>query len=147
MVEGLLQGGVGLGRGVVEGITGLVTAPLEGAQNEGLAGFFKGVGRGVVGLPTKSAAGMFDFATLAAKGIANTFELFGPDDEAEGDGGADPRERLRPPRMMHGAERAVRDFSRTEALAQRVLLELRDGTYLNEPLLLTLNLPLSLIHI
>eukprot|EP00964_Phaeocystis_antarctica_P165205 scaffold144825_cov102-Phaeocystis_antarctica.AAC.1 len=67
MVDGLLQGGVGLGRGVVEGLTGLVTAPLEGAQNDGVAGFVKGVGRGLVGLPAKSAAGTFDFLSLTAK--------------------------------------------------------------------------------
>ena len=137
MVDGLLQGGVGLGRGVVEGLTGLVTAPLEGAQNDGVAGFVKGVGRGLVGLPAKSAAGTFDFLSLTAKGIANTFDLFEPDEPAE----SGPHQRLRLPRMMHGPEQALQHYSRSEAIAQRVLTELRDGSYLREPLLLSVTLP------
>ena len=137
MVDGLLQGGVGLGRGVVEGLTGLVTAPLEGAQNDGVAGFVKGVGRGLVGLPAKSAAGTFDFLSLTAKGIANTFDLFEADEQAE----SGPHQRLRLPRMMHGPEQALQHYSRSEAIAQRVLTELRDGSYLREPLLLSVTLP------
>ena len=43
--------------------------------------------------------------------------------------------------MMHGAEHAVHDYSRSEAVAQRVLLELRDGTYLRERMVLCLHLP------
>ena len=47
--EGLLYGAKDLGRGVVEGVTGIVTQPIKGAQEDGAVGFAKGVGKGLVG--------------------------------------------------------------------------------------------------
>ncbi|EPB77680.1 zinc finger, C4 type [Ancylostoma ceylanicum] len=43
--EGMARGVKGLGMGVVEGITGVVTKPIEGAKQEGGLGFVKGVGK------------------------------------------------------------------------------------------------------
>ncbi|KAL3933375.1 MAG: hypothetical protein SGPRY_000311, partial [Prymnesium sp.] len=129
VVHGLVTGGAGLRRGVMEGLTGLISAPIEGAQSQGVAGLIKGIGKGVVGAVVKPTAGMFDLATCTAEGIANTFDFI---EESRGD--RSELERMRPPRMMYGAERAVRPFSRSEALAQRVLLELRGGAYAYEPL-------------
>ena len=40
--EGLARGGKGLVMGVVDGVTGVVLKPVEGAKAEGAAGFFKG---------------------------------------------------------------------------------------------------------
>ena len=40
--EGLARGGKGLVMGVVDGVTGIVLKPVEGAKQEGAAGFFKG---------------------------------------------------------------------------------------------------------
>lgn len=128
-MHGLVTGGAGLRRGVMEGLTGLISAPIEGAQSQGVAGLIKGIGKGVVGAVVKPTAGMFDLATCTAEGIANTFDFI---EESRGD--RSELERMRPPRMMYGAERAVRPFSRSEALAQRVLLELRGGAYAYEPL-------------
>ena len=31
-IDGLVSGGIGLGRGVIEGLTGVISAPIEGAQ-------------------------------------------------------------------------------------------------------------------
>lgn len=69
------MGSAGLGRGVMEGLSGLISNPLEGAQNEGMAGLIKGLGKGVVGAVVKPTAGMFDLATRTAEGIANTFDF------------------------------------------------------------------------
>ncbi|KAM0635950.1 hypothetical protein ACHAPW_000985 [Verticillium nonalfalfae] len=41
------------GSGFYAGITGVVTKPLEGAKKEGAFGFFKGVGKGSMGLVTR----------------------------------------------------------------------------------------------
>jgi len=47
------------GLGLYDGITGLVTQPVRGAQKEGAAGFIKGFGKGLGGIVLKpSAAGM-----------------------------------------------------------------------------------------
>ena len=78
----------------------------------------------------KPTAGMFDLATRTAEGIANTFDFL----EESAIRGESGEERVRPPRMMHGPEHALRPYSRSEAIAQRILLHLRDGCFLNEAL-------------
>lgn len=45
------------GYGLFDGISGLVTQPLRGAEKEGAGGLVKGVGKGIGGLLTKPAAG------------------------------------------------------------------------------------------
>ena len=45
--QGLIKGGKGLFKGIVSGVTGIVTKPIEGAKAEGAEGFFKGVGKGI----------------------------------------------------------------------------------------------------
>jgi vacuolar protein sorting-associated protein 13A/C len=37
--------------------------PISGAKEEGVEGFFKGFGKGVVGLVTRPTAGIVDFAS------------------------------------------------------------------------------------
>lgn len=41
-----------------DGISGLVTQPLEGAKKEGVAGLLKGFGKGIGGVVFKPSAGM-----------------------------------------------------------------------------------------
>lgn len=45
--------------GVYDGITGVVTQPIQGAKKDGLSGFTKGVGMGIMGLLVKPSAGKF----------------------------------------------------------------------------------------
>ena len=47
--EGLLFGVRDLSKGIFKGVTGLVEEPVKGAKNQGVEGFFKGLGRGVIG--------------------------------------------------------------------------------------------------
>lgn len=46
-----------------EGVGGVVSKPISGAREEGLGGFFKGAGKGVVGLVMRPASGVVDFAS------------------------------------------------------------------------------------
>ena len=55
--SGLKAAGKEFGLGFYDGITGLVTQPLRGAEKEGAAGFLKGVGKGIGGLILKPGAG------------------------------------------------------------------------------------------
>lgn len=50
-------------QGVFDGVTGVFTKPIEGAREEGVEGFFKGLGRGAVGLVARPTAGVVDFAS------------------------------------------------------------------------------------
>lgn len=44
LVGGVAQGFESLGKGLFQGISGVFLKPFEGAQKEGILGFFKGVG-------------------------------------------------------------------------------------------------------
>lgn len=61
--EGILVSSKGLGQSVFEGVTGVFTKPLEGAQQGGVTGFAKGVGHGLVGVVTRPVSGVVDFAS------------------------------------------------------------------------------------
>lgn len=57
--SGIKIAGKELGLGFFDGIAGLVTQPIRGAEKEGPGGFVKGIGKGIGGLIVKPAAGMF----------------------------------------------------------------------------------------
>ena len=44
-----------------DGITGLVTQPIDGAKKEGIAGLIKGLGKGIGGVVLKPQAGKLTF--------------------------------------------------------------------------------------
>ena len=69
---GVAQGAKSLGTGIFKGITGVVLDPLKGAQRDGLTGFVKGIGTGIVGVATKPISGAVDFASSTLSGIGNT---------------------------------------------------------------------------
>ena len=45
LAQGILEGTLSVGRGVVEGVAGVFISPVRGAMDDGVSGFFKGVGR------------------------------------------------------------------------------------------------------
>ena len=55
--------------GFFDGITGLATQPIAGAQKEGAAGFIKGAAKGIGGLILKPAAGIWGLPGYTFKGI------------------------------------------------------------------------------
>jgi vacuolar protein sorting-associated protein 13A/C len=73
--EGIIEGAKDFGKGVFDGLTGLVVQPVKGAQNgmlrvsklltdaDGAVGFLKGVGRGVLGVSVKPISGVLDLTT------------------------------------------------------------------------------------
>ena len=103
---------------------------------QGLRGFVKGAGKGLVGLALKPAAGMLDLASRTMEGFANTFEYVEDARGATHERASDPRERMRLPRMLYGQEGAIYPYSNDAAVARIVLQSLRAGVYLREPLLL-----------
>lgn len=40
-----------------------MTKPIEGAKEEGVEGFFKGVGKGLIGVVARPTSGAIDFAS------------------------------------------------------------------------------------
>ncbi len=60
-----------MGKGIFDGVTGLVTQPVKGAKEEGAKGFFKGFGKGIIGIATKPVAGVIDMASKTTEGITS----------------------------------------------------------------------------
>ncbi|ODA80483.1 hypothetical protein RJ55_03441 [Drechmeria coniospora] len=75
--SGIQIAGKELGYGFFDGIAGLVTQPIRGAQKEGTAGLLKGVGMGVGGLIAKPAAGIWGAPAYIMQGAhAELHSLF-----------------------------------------------------------------------
>jgi vacuolar protein sorting-associated protein 13A/C len=127
---GVTAGANSFATSLASGIGGLARKPFEGAEQEGVAGFFKGVGKGVLGLATKPAIGVFDLASNVSEGIRNTTTVFD-------DNGLD---RVRLTRFI-GTDGIVRPYSQREALGQFWLKQLDNGKYFNEQYIAHLELP------
>ncbi|RCI11949.1 hypothetical protein L249_4595 [Ophiocordyceps polyrhachis-furcata BCC 54312] len=66
-----------LGLGLFDGISGLVTQPMRGAEKEGASGLIKGFGKGIGGLITKPAAGFWGVPGYTMQGVhAEVSKLF-----------------------------------------------------------------------
>uniref|UniRef100_A0A4W5L2E6 Vacuolar protein sorting 13 homolog A n=1 Tax=Hucho hucho TaxID=62062 RepID=A0A4W5L2E6_9TELE len=106
--EGLTRGGKGLVSGFVSGITGIVTKPIRGAQKEGTAGFFKGVGKGLVGAVARPTGGIIDMASSTFQGIKRAAET------------SQDVESLRPPRFIH-EDGVIRPYKEREGVGSQML--------------------------
>jgi vacuolar protein sorting-associated protein 13A/C len=62
---------------VVDGVTGVFTKPFSGAKEEGVGGFFKGLGKGAVGLIARPTAGVVDFASGSLDAVKRCVVLVG----------------------------------------------------------------------
>lgn len=117
-VDGLSIGATSFINGISSGLTGLATAPMEGATREGTSGFFKGLGKGLLGLPTKTATGVLDLANNISESIKNTTTVF------DGEG----IEKVRLPRFIP-FDGAVITFSEKDAQGQYWLKTCNGGIY------------------
>lgn len=61
--EGIQKGGKAVFHGFKEGITGVVTKPIEQTKRQGAIGLIKGVAQGMAGLVVKPVTGIVDFAS------------------------------------------------------------------------------------
>ncbi|KAK7482167.1 hypothetical protein BaRGS_00026632, partial [Batillaria attramentaria] len=114
--EGFARGGKGLVMGVVDGVAGILRKPVEGAKREGVGGFFKGVGKGLVGFVTRPTTGMMDFASSSFEGIRRIAEV------------QDETRRLRPPRRFF-KDKVIRPYNHQEAEGCAILQEIEKGKY------------------
>lgn len=100
------------------GVMGLAEQPMQGALTNGGSGFFKGLGVGLLGLPTKTTVGLLDFASNVTEGIRNTTTVF--DEHSVS--------RVRLPRVI-SLDGVVRPYNARESVGQMILHTVRDGRY------------------
>ena len=70
--NGVYYGAQAFGSSIASGIKGLAYAPVKGAREGGVSGFVKGVGKGIVGVPTKIVSGALEGVSHVAEGAANS---------------------------------------------------------------------------
>ncbi|XP_070287563.1 intermembrane lipid transfer protein VPS13A isoform X1 [Myotis yumanensis] len=114
--EGITRGGKGLVSGFVSGITGIVTKPIKGAQKEGAAGFFKGVGKGLVGAVARPTGGIIDMASSTFQGIKRATET------------SDEVESLRPPRFFN-EDGVIRPYRLRDGTGNQMLQVIENGRF------------------
>ncbi|KAF7310912.1 hypothetical protein HMN09_00634500 [Mycena chlorophos] len=129
-IYGVTAGGEALASSVASAMEGVLMKPIEGAESEGAFGFFKGVGKGLVGAVTKPVVGVFDLASNVSEGIRNTTTVF--------DGPA--RDRVRLPRHI-SADGVLRPYDARAASGQYWLRDLDNGTYRQEIYVAHINTP------
>ncbi|ONH69567.1 Vacuolar protein sorting-associated protein 13 [Cyberlindnera fabianii] len=118
---GFSNGATSFVDGITSGITGIALGPVQGASKEGASGFFKGIGKGLIGLPTKTAIGVFDLASQVGEGIKNSTTAF------DGDG----LDKVRLPRHV-ARDSVIEKFNEREAQGQFWLKMAGGGEFLNE---------------
>lgn len=69
--DGLLKGFASAGTSIWSGVSGVVTKPIQGAKNDGIEGFFIGIGKGATGLVAKTVSGTVDIVAKTTEGIDN----------------------------------------------------------------------------
>ncbi|KAL3975765.1 mannose receptor, C type [Sarotherodon galilaeus] len=89
------------------GVKALVGGAV-GAQKEGAAGFFKGVGKGLVGAVARPTGGIIDMASSTFQGIKRAAET------------SQDIQSLRPPRFIH-EDGVIRPYKEREGLGSQML--------------------------
>ncbi|KAF3762246.1 family 1 glycosyltransferase, partial [Cryphonectria parasitica EP155] len=73
LASGVMVAGKEFGLGLFDGITGLVTQPLRGAEKDGAKGLISGFGKGIGGIVFKPAAGVWAVPAYLMKGVHAEF--------------------------------------------------------------------------
>ncbi|VDN06934.1 unnamed protein product [Thelazia callipaeda] len=113
--EGVARGAKGIGQGLYEGITGIVSKPIAGARAGGVSGFAKGLGIGLVGVVTRPVSGAVDFASSTLHAVRSAAV------------GMDETKLLRPPRVIF-SDNIVRPYSQKLALGAQIFREVDNGS-------------------
>uniref|UniRef100_A0A8C9YYM9 Vacuolar protein sorting 13 homolog A n=1 Tax=Sander lucioperca TaxID=283035 RepID=A0A8C9YYM9_SANLU len=111
--EGLTRGGKGL---VSVLFINVMMCYFAGAQKEGAAGFFKGVGKGLVGAVARPTGGIIDMASSTFQGIKRAAET--SQDVAS----------LRPPRFIH-EDGVIRPYKEREGIGSQMLQKIENGRF------------------
>jgi len=121
ILKGLESGIHKLVNGVLEGVTGVVSKPIRGAERSGLEGFAKGVGKGLLGLIMKPVIGTTDLLTDTLIGVKGSIE----GDNSQGM--LSLYSQVRPRRALYGRDRVVKPYRIDDATAATIQSKLCIG--------------------
>lgn len=107
--------------GILEGVTGVVSKPIKGAERSGFEGFAKGVGKGLLGLIVKPVIGTTDLLTDTLVGVKGSVEA------ANSDGMMTLYNQVRPRRALYTSDRIVKPYRIDDATAATIQSKLCIG--------------------
>lgn len=114
------------------GIAGLALDPLRGSQEEGVVGFFKGIGKGIAGLPTKTTIGILDLTSNLSQGVRQSTTALANGLVAS---------RIRLPRYIDSHEQVIYSYDLRESQGQYWLKTCNGGLFINDHYLAHVVLP------
>ncbi|XP_017461255.1 PREDICTED: vacuolar protein sorting-associated protein 13A-like, partial [Rhagoletis zephyria] len=106
-------------RGFVDGVSGLVSKPVEGAQRSGFGGLLRGVGQGLVGVIVQPATGVLDAAATGLHAFNNSIDA------------KTVARAARPPRHFPAGSKLL-PYNLYAAIGNQHLRTLADGKYAAE---------------
>ncbi|CAI4602875.1 CPI_1c_G0034240.mRNA.1.CDS.1 [Saccharomyces cerevisiae] len=112
------------------GLSGIALDPYKAMQKEGAAGFLKGLGKGIVGLPTKTAIGFLDLTSNLSQGVKSTTTVL---DMQKGC-------RVRLPRYVDH-DQIIKPYDLREAQGQYWLKTVNGGVFMSDEYLSHVILP------
>ena len=121
ILKGLESGMQKLVNGILEGVTGVVSKPIRGAERSGFEGFAKGVGKGLLGLIMKPVIGTTDLLTDTLIGVKGSLE------GVNSQGMLTLHSQVRPRRALYGRDRVVKPYRIDDATAATIQSKLCIG--------------------
>lgn len=112
LADGLVSGGESLAKGLVSGISGIFTKPIQGAKKEGAKGFAKGFAKGIIGVATKPISGALDMVSKSVEGGLATIDGVKSITEVT-------KTRLRYPRAFQG-DKVLKPYNAYTAQGQHI---------------------------
>uniref|UniRef100_H2ZA64 Intermembrane lipid transfer protein VPS13-like C-terminal domain-containing protein n=1 Tax=Ciona savignyi TaxID=51511 RepID=H2ZA64_CIOSA len=114
----MVAGVQGLMAGMIGGLTGMITQPVKGAQEDGTKGLLKGIVKGVVGTVTKPVTGVLDLASESASAVR---EISLTKEQIT--------HRVRRIRCCHSFQGCLQSYSESSAEGQQFLYSLNNRDY------------------
>lgn len=102
--------------GVLEGVTGIVQKPIRGAEKDGVEGFAKGIGKGLLGLLVKPVIGLSDAATDVMIGVKGTVEA------GHYMSGVLAHTQMRPRRVFYTYDKVFRSYNLADSTASALMI-------------------------
>lgn len=115
---GLGSGVQKLVKGFLDGVTGIVKAPIRGAEKNGLEGFAKGIGKGLLGLLVKPIIGISDGFGDVMIGVKGSVD-------SAGSQGTQHYSQIRLRRALYGQDKHIRVYNVADAAASALMLRTR----------------------
>lgn len=123
LVSGVESGFIKLFQGFADGVTGVVKAPIRGAERRGIEGFAKGIGKGLLGLLVKPIIGISDAATDVMIGVKSTVDSNAGGMQSQ----LGLQNQIRPRRPMYGHDKVLRPYRLDDAAAAVLMLQTQNA--------------------